>query len=237
MGGLTLGRLSCQQQQQQSHRGSSRSRSRGKKWTTWRTGHSIANILRNPKKTEFVGLTGPVLLDEEGTRSDFALDVLDKEEALGENRLVVSGWWTPGEGLNYTRAHPTGDEEIKSLDHAKRILGTKKLKIGVVDVSLDRDRFSMCMYVRSCSSCATQDPPFMFKREEHLNKSKDDLALLKHEDLYQGYIIDLIGKLRKRLGFEVEYHLVKSTGTIDEEGHWTGAIKKLVDRVGAFFFY
>ena len=70
----------------------------------------------------------------------------------------------------------------------------------------------------------------MFMKLEHKNKSKEERSMLDHEDLYEGYIMDLIEQLKRKLFFKAEYYILDSTGTI-KDGHWTGAIKKLVNRV------
>ena len=68
--------------------------------------------------------------------------------------------------------------------------------------------------------------------DEHRNKSKDDLELIPFNKRYEGYIMELLKHLQRQLDFKIEWHVVDATGTINPDGHWTGAIKKLVDRVG-----
>ncbi len=99
-----------------------------------------------PKKTELTGLTGPVLLDGDGLRSDFSLDVLDRYEdfnssspdagsCFGACRMVKSGRWSLGEGgLNYSRQHPSDREEVDGLEHARALLRTKTIRVATLTV-------------------------------------------------------------------------------------------------------
>lgn len=65
---------------------------------TWKNGYSIINYM----KTSVVhGLTGEIKFDNQGLRSEFAVDLIE----LGLTGLIKVGTWNSSEGLNISRAN------------------------------------------------------------------------------------------------------------------------------------
>jgi hypothetical protein len=62
---------------------------------TWRDGFKIANYMR---KVEVQGLTGDIMFDQEGFRTNFRLELLEKRK----DNMVKLGVWEPLMGLNFT---------------------------------------------------------------------------------------------------------------------------------------
>jgi ionotropic glutamate receptor len=61
----------------------------------WRGGFKVINYVR---KVEFQGLTGEIVFDNDGFRTDFHLDLLEKHR----DSMVKTGIWEPNVGLNFT---------------------------------------------------------------------------------------------------------------------------------------
>ena len=57
---------------------------------------------------EYHGLTGEMHFDTAGFRTDFALELLEKQR----DHLLKTGTWTPEVGVNYTRTAAEGETQI-----------------------------------------------------------------------------------------------------------------------------
>ena len=63
---------------------------------------------------------------------------------------------------------------------------------------------------------------------------KEALERMSFEEKYEGYVLDLVQRLAKKLKFKYKFHIVGDGkyGGIDEEtGEWNGMIRELQDHV------
>ena len=56
-------------------------------------------------QVEYTGLTGEILFDMNGQRTDFKLDLIEKQR----DNMVKTGIWYPDTGVNYTMTVEEGD--------------------------------------------------------------------------------------------------------------------------------
>ena len=57
---------------------------------------------------EYTGLTGEIVLDENGQRTDFKLDLIEKQR----DNMIKTGIWTPDSGVNYTMTIEEADSIV-----------------------------------------------------------------------------------------------------------------------------
>lgn len=65
-------------------------------------------FLRYLQSVEFTGLTGEIVFDQNGQRTDFKLDLIEKSR----DNMAKTGTWTPEMGVNYTRTVTEGDSIV-----------------------------------------------------------------------------------------------------------------------------
>lgn len=80
-------------------------------------------FLRYLKGVEFSGLTGEIVFDENGHRSNFKLDLIEKSR----DNMAKTGTWTPEMGVNYTRTADEGDSIIVEQLQNKTLIVTTAL--------------------------------------------------------------------------------------------------------------
>ena len=76
---------------------------------------------------------------------------------------------------------------------------------------------------KKCLLVALQSPPFVMKKE---NSTETDSGVD-----YEGFCIDLLNELRKKLQFEYELELKDSFGEKQPDGTWNGIIGDLTRKV------
>ena len=64
----------------------------------WRDGQRVVYNMRNMRNSPAHGLTGEITFDEDGFRTDFKLELLEKRRDL----MMKTGVWEPDIGLNFT---------------------------------------------------------------------------------------------------------------------------------------
>ena len=70
-------------------------------------------------------------------------------------------------------------------------------------------------------------------------ESPEAYERLSFEEIYEGYVIDLVRKLAEKLKFKYKFHIVndKNYGSYDEEKKtWNGMIRELQDQVDYMFW-
>ncbi len=134
--------------------------------------------------------------------------MLDTAAAATRGGLVVTGRWDSERGLNYSRLRADYYDELEGLEMVRASLRNKTLRVA----TLLKD-------------------PFLMLKHDRTAAEADQLGV-DFEDLYEGYAVDLMRQLRKQLGFRTDWHMVydRSSGVQDEFGHWSGAMKELIDK-------
>jgi len=82
---------------------------------TWQHGNSLINYM---KMVEMEGLTGKVMFDTEGFRSNFNLEIIE----LRKEGLVQVGNWESGSGANFTRNFTEQYDQIVESLHNKTLI-------------------------------------------------------------------------------------------------------------------
>lgn len=64
--------------------------------------------------------------------------------------------------------------------------------------------------------------------------SQEDPYVMNIGSELEGYCIDLLSELSKKLGFKYKVHLVKDSryGVMDTSGNWNGMIGEVIRKVG-----
>ena len=67
-----------------------------------------------------------------------------------------------------------------------------------------------------------------------LTESKETQERMSFEEKHEGYCIDLVKALAKKLKFKYKFHIVADGkyGNVDANGQWNGMIRELRDQVG-----
>ena len=78
------------------------------------------------KQVEYHGLSGEMHFDINGFRSNFVLELLEKQR----DHLVKTGIWSPETGVNYTRTAAEGEAQIVEK------LQNKTLRVTTTTVNL-----------------------------------------------------------------------------------------------------
>ena len=65
-------------------------------------------FLRYLKGVEYTGLTGEILFDDNGHRTDFKLDLIEKKR----DNMMKTGTWYPESGVNYTVTVEEGEAMV-----------------------------------------------------------------------------------------------------------------------------
>ncbi len=104
MDGFGVSQMNCRQEQK------------------WRDGFKIVDYIR---RVEFHGLSGEITFDEQGFRTNFRLELMEKRR----DNMVKSAIWEPAMGLNFTLTQA----EIEEIEVEK--LQNKTLRITTAFVS------------------------------------------------------------------------------------------------------
>lgn len=89
---------------------------------------------------EYSGLTGELYLDQNGQRTNFKLDLLEKSR----DNMVKTGIWHPEIGVNYTRTSEEGDAIVFEQ------LQNKTLRVTTAFVSLKEFERSGLIFLHFC---------------------------------------------------------------------------------------
>ena len=76
-------------------------------------------------------------------------------------------------------------------------------------------------------ACSLQEPPYvMFKKSEYV---------LKGNDRFEGFCVELLQEIAELVGFKYRIELVPDGkyGAPNKDGEWNGMVKQIVERVGA----
>ena len=91
-------------------------------------------FLRYLKGVEYTGLTGEILFDDNGHRTDFKLDLIEKKR----DNMIKTGTWYPESGVNYTVTVEEGEAMVVKQ------LQNMTLRVVTVQVSIIFD--PLCKY-------------------------------------------------------------------------------------------
>ncbi|XP_022247281.1 glutamate receptor ionotropic, kainate 1-like [Limulus polyphemus] len=154
----------------------------------WTHGNHLLNIM---KETKFKGLTGFVEFDQNGTRTNFSLDILE----LKEEGLRKVGTWNTQFGIQFSTKYE------KLVGDVLRQLRNRTLEVVTII-----------------------NPPYMMMKEP--------AEQLTGNDQFEGYCLDLLEELSKRLGFKYKIHQVRdgSHGSKNEHDEWNGMIRELINK-------
>ena len=83
-------------------------------------------FLRYLKGVEYTGLTGEILFDDNGHRTDFKLDLIEKKR----DNMMKTGTWYPESGVNYTVTVEEGEAMVVKQ------LQNMTLRVVTVQVSI-----------------------------------------------------------------------------------------------------
>ncbi|CAB4058878.1 GRIN [Lepeophtheirus salmonis] len=97
----------------------------------WMYGDKLMNYLHH---VEVTGLTGEIVFDSNGLRTDFKLELMEKQRDI----MIVSGIWTPEVGVNYTQtASQVEGQIVEKLQNKTLRVTTAKTTPFVIAKKLD----------------------------------------------------------------------------------------------------
>ena len=88
-------------------------------------------FLRYLKGVEYTGLTGEILFDDNGHRTDFKLDLIEKKR----DNMIKTGTWYPESGVNYTVTVEEGEAMVvKQLQNMTLRVVTVQVRIVYLEI-------------------------------------------------------------------------------------------------------
>ncbi|XP_064489390.1 glutamate receptor ionotropic, kainate 2-like [Ornithodoros turicata] len=134
----------------------------------------------------------------------------------GDLRLNDQGLRTDF-GLNVIEMKKEGFRKVGTWSHRTGIIfesGYSRQK---------SEEFSEGFYNRTFRVTTIVNPPYTMLKRDAVNRTGNDR--------FEGYAVDLMDALAKKIGFVYDLHLVKDTkyGSKGPNGEWNGMIKELID--------
>ncbi|XP_037948866.1 glutamate receptor ionotropic, kainate 2-like isoform X1 [Teleopsis dalmanni] len=158
--------------------------------STWDKGYTLVNYM---KSFNIQGLSGEIKLDNQGLRTEFALEVVE----LTVSGLQKIGTWTTNDGFSINRPAPriVVEQDQRSLVNKSFVVIT-----------------------------AISEPYGMLK---------DTAEKLEGNDQYEGFGIELIEELSKKLGFSYTFRIQEDNkyGNLDQiTKTWNGMILEIIEK-------
>lgn len=176
--------------------------------TEWRDGLRLANFM---KIKELEGITGQMVFDTIGKRTDFRLEIIElfikKGQPLDyhENGFKKIGTWDAIQKISYTRTEGELEEQLY--------------------VNLQNKTFIVASRLGA---------PFLSLRKGEAGDVFEGNAR------FEGYSLDLIDGIAKHLGFSYRMELVPDGkhGSFNKKTkQWDGLVRQLLDRVSKIGMY